>query len=86
MNKSVSRKEDMSPRGQIKVLIDDQGDIHVTVFEDNGNGIIENSASIEFCCCGSGGGKSPNTVRALRDLAEAIKLDNCKTPSRAGDL
>lgn len=83
---SVSRKEDMSPSGQLKILIDVEGDIHIAVFSDDGDGVIENFASVEFCSCGIGGGKSPHTRKALRDLAKAMELDNYESPIRAGDL
>jgi hypothetical protein len=33
-----------------------------------------------------GGGKSPNTRKALAELAKAMELDNKESPSRAGDL
>lgn len=83
---SVSRREDMSPRGQLRVLVDEEGDIHVAVYSDDGTGFIDNSASIEFCSCGIGGGKSPNTMRALRELAKAMELDNNQYPSRCGEF
>jgi len=83
---AVSRKEDMSQRGQLKVLIDAEGDIHVAVYSDDGDGTIDSTASVEFCSCGMGGGKSPNTMKALRELVKAMDLDNKETPSRAGDL
>jgi hypothetical protein len=86
MDIAVSRKEDMSYRGQLKVLTDAEGDIHVAVFCDDGDGNIDSMASIEFCNCGIGGGKSPNTMKALRELMKAMELDNQQTPSRAGDL
>ena len=84
--KQVSRKEDMSYQGQIRVLQDEEGDIHVVVYEDDGDGIIDKSAAIEFCSCGMGGGKSPNTMRALVKLMEAIEMDNEYFPSRTGEF
>lgn len=78
------RKEDMSPNGMLEVFIDtDNNDIHITVYEDDGNGKIESMASVEFCCVGAGGGQSPNTMNALRELAKAIELDNKERPSRS---
>lgn len=82
----VSRKEDMSPRGQLRISTDDDGDIYVSVFEDDGDGLIEIMASVEFCTCGTGGGQSPKTRAALIALAEAMREDNEERPSRAGDL
>jgi hypothetical protein len=83
--KSVSRKEDMSIRGQLRILLDEEGDIHVAVYEDDGEGIIYNSASVEFCS-GLGGGQSRHTREALYNLMEAMQLDNQEYPFRAGDL
>jgi hypothetical protein len=82
----VSRKEDMSPRGQLKLHQDDDGDYYVSVYQDDGNGMIVEWATVEFCMCGMGGGKSPNTRKALVELAKAMELDNEESPSRAGDL
>lgn len=81
----VRRKEDMSPNGMIEVFFDDDNnDIHVTIFEDDGNGKIENMSSIEFCCTGVGGGQSPHTVNALHNLMRAIEKDNLERPNRKG--
>lgn len=80
------RKEDMSPTGMLEVFLDnDNNDIHITVFEDDGNGTIDNMSSVEFCCVGSGGGQSPHTMNALRELAKAIELDNKERPFRSGN-
>jgi hypothetical protein len=80
------RKEDMSPNGVLEVFLDnDNNDIHVTVFGDDGNGTIDSMSSIEFCCVGSGGGQSPHTMNALRELAKAIELDNQESPVRNGN-
>lgn len=84
--KQVSRKEDMSQRGQLRILHDEEGDIHIVVYGDDGDGFIDKSAAIEFCSCGMGGGKSPNTMRALVKLMEAIEMDNEESPSRAGEF
>jgi hypothetical protein len=81
----VRRKEDMSPNGMLELFLDnDNNDIHITVFEDDGNGTLETMASIEFCCFGAGGGQSPHTMNALRELAKAIELDNKERPNRDG--
>lgn len=76
----VSRKEDMSQEGELQLYFDSENnDIHLTVFTDR------KSASVEFCCTGLGGGKSPETMQALRNLAEAIKKDNESEPLRKGN-
>lgn len=83
MCERARRKEDMSPDGFLEVFIDtDNNDIHVSVCsEDHGGEMV--FASVEFCCVGMGGGQSPRTREALRNLAEAIKLDNEEKPGRA---
>jgi hypothetical protein len=76
----------MSPSGFLEVFIDgDNNDIHVTVFEDDGDGKITSTSSVEFCCVGTGGGQSPHTMKALCELAKAIELDNKERPNRSGD-
>jgi hypothetical protein len=79
------RKEDMSPDGFLDVFIDtDNNDIHVTVCgESHGEMVI---ASVEFCCVGIGGGKSPKTREALRNLFKAIREDNKEIPCRAVEI
>ena len=71
--KVVSRREDMSPRGYLKLIQQDDGDIIVACFSDNGNGVIDGQADVEFC---TSGGKSPATLNALYDLMKAIESDN----------
>jgi hypothetical protein len=82
----VSRKEDMSPRGQLRIFTDNEGDIHVSVFSDDGSGRIETMSSVEFCTCGIGGGQSPETRKALIELSKAMEMDNKNRPAKAGDL
>jgi len=86
VSKSVSRKEDMSPRGQLLIHVDDQGDIGVVVYGDDGDGMITSQAGIEFCSCGGGGGKSHKTRLALVELMKAMEEDNKEYPSRKGDM
>lgn len=83
MCERVRRKEDMSPDGFLEVFVDtDNNDIHVSVFSDDRCGDTV-YASVEFCCVGFGGGQSPRTREALRNLAEAMRLDNEEKPGRA---
>lgn len=86
MMEPVSRKGDMSPRGQLKIQQDDDGDLYVTVYGDDGDGVICESATVEFCTTGMGGGLSPNTRTALINLAEAMSKDNEQSPHICGDL
>lgn len=73
----VVRKEDMSRNGRLRLFKQDDGDVCVSVVEDDGT-----SAGIEFCVPGTGGGKSPKTLSALNVLALAIEEDNEADPSR----
>lgn len=86
MRERARRKEDMSPDGFLDVFIDtDDNDIHVTVCGEGHDGEMV-IASVEFCCTGMGGGKSPKTREALRNLFKAIKEDNAQSPSRAVEV
>ena len=71
MTRNVQRTGDMSRDVKLKLYIQEDGDIVVAI---NGGGQL---ARVEFCQCGIGGGQSPNTLRALRNLFEAMEKDNC---------
>jgi hypothetical protein len=76
--KRVERKEDMSPDGNLTLIQQDDGDIIVAVYpsEEQRQGEGEISYSVEFCSPGSGGGRSRNTIQALRALIVAMVRDN----------
>lgn len=76
--KEYSRIEDMSPDGKLKLFIQNDGDIVVSIYGRNMGEMI--SAQVEFCSTGSGGGRSPKTRDALVDLMRAIEEDNAKRP------
>ena len=70
----VSRGEDMSIDGYLRIMEDYDGDIIVEVRESSeGNGT---RSSVEFCTIISGGGRSENTLKALRELMKAMEKDN----------
>ncbi|MBN2643019.1 MAG: hypothetical protein JXR78_15310 [Victivallales bacterium] len=71
MTRNVQRTGDMSRDVKLKLYIQEDGDIVVAI---NGGGQL---ARVEFCQCGIGGGQSPNTLKALRNLFEAMEKDNC---------
>lgn len=77
--RSVERFEDMSPTGKLRLIEQDDGDMIVAIVPDveesNRNGRLPVSLSVEFCTFG-GGGQSPRTLDALRDLMTAMVLDN----------
>jgi hypothetical protein len=72
--KIAERFEDMSPKGKLKLIQQDDGDIIVVVSPDH-EARKSADKQVEFCTCG-GGGQSPRTLAALRELMIAIDLDN----------
>lgn len=70
-SKSVKRRDDMSPSDTLQVGIDESGDLQVSLWTDR-----RGYSSVEFCASGgNGGGRSPNTRRALIALMVAIEAD-----------
>lgn len=72
--RDVGRLEDMSPSGSLRVGLDNDNDVYVSVF----NG--EAMAGVEFCNGGGGGGRSPRTRMALIALMVAMEADNAERP------
>lgn len=66
---AVRRSEDMG-RGFMQLIIQDDGDVCVGVQDDK-----LKFTGIEFCTKMAGGGKSPRTLQALRELAQAMWED-----------
>lgn len=80
--KLVRRREDMSAVGHLVLLQDNDGDMIIAVYADDHNaGKVTSFADVEFCTIGTGGGKSPHTLEALRNLMKAIELDNEEYPA-----
>lgn len=77
----VERLEDMSSRGRLRLIQQEDGDIIVAV-QSMENGLLQIGDSVEFCSGVAGGGKSPNTMEALIALMEAMRLDNIQYPSK----
>lgn len=73
------RFEDMSPDGKLSILIEDDGDVIVTIFEPDSMTHEAFMASAQFCTY-SGGGQSPKVRDALLQLALAIKEENENSP------
>ena len=74
-NKIYRRREDMSPTGELRLLVQPDGDVIIECYgEDFPKGM--KTAQVEFTFPGIGGGRSPNTRNALINLIEAIELDN----------
>lgn len=71
MSKLVERLEDMSPKGRLRLLVQHDGDVIVSLIQDDGR-----MADVEFCTPGAGGGGSRRTWEALRNLVTAMEADN----------
>lgn len=67
--RDLFRADDMG-EGQLRVLFDSDNDVIVALWPDG-----KPSVSVEFCCPGSGGGKSPRTREALIALMVAMEED-----------
>lgn len=75
--RDVGRIGDMSAAAHIRVGLDSDNDVYVSVWDENGGG------SIEFCNPGGGGGgQSSRTRVALIALMAAMEADNAEKPSR----
>lgn len=64
------RPEDMSIIGKLRLIVQPDGDVIVAICH---SGLM---IDIEFCAPGAGGGRSPETWKALRQLALAMQTDN----------
>ncbi len=75
--RDVGRFDDMSPGDSIRVGLDSDNDVYVSVCGGGGVG------SVEFCNPGGGGGgKSSRTRLALLALMVAMEADNADDPAR----
>lgn len=79
MTRIVDRIEDMSVRGRLRLIQQDDGDIIVAVQPEQ-DGLIQGGDSVEFCVPGAGGGRSTHTLAALRALMDAMERDNLERP------
>jgi hypothetical protein len=77
----ISRKHDMSPDGSLTVCADQSGDMCLSIFDDENKCV----ANLEFCTRGSGGGGSPETHKALRELFVALVKDQHSSASCSRD-
>lgn len=81
----VERIEDMSRDGRLRITLQDDGDVVLTVIDKTRHG-QHRMASVEFCCPGAGGGGSPKTRQALIQLAVAMATDNATNIRKRGDI
>jgi hypothetical protein len=70
----VRRKGDMGEGTRLQLVKEDDGDVIVSVYPVNG--APNDECEIQFCSPGSGGGKSPETWKALLALMAAINKDS----------
>jgi hypothetical protein len=85
---NVDRLESMSPNGFLRLHIQEDGDVIITVGESDQSGGFDGIASVEFCTPFGGGGGSPKTHKALVELAKAMAEDNADPVyhGRAGEF
>lgn len=75
----VTRYEDMSSTGFMRLFRQDDGDIVVALFKEE-SGRRAKACDVEFCEPGSGGGRSSHTRKALMALMVAMEKDNEERP------
>lgn len=75
-SRDVGRFGDMSPGAHMRVGLDGDNDVYVSVWDESAG------ASIEFCTPGAGGGSSSRTRKALIDLMVAMEADNADRPDK----
>jgi hypothetical protein len=63
----------------MQIHIQEDGDIILAILPDPSEE-YRYAKSVEFCTIGAGGGRSPNTRKALLELFKAIELDNLEDP------
>jgi hypothetical protein len=88
MSQTLTRPGDMHPITSLNVHLQDDGDVVLWVGHPRfPSPDPDCEKEVEFTTIGSGGGRSPHTYKALRNLIEAIKRDNDNEPiySNRGD-
>jgi hypothetical protein len=79
-SRQVERNEDMSPDGKLILLQQRDGDMILNIRPSKDDMDYEGSpfgVTVEFCVSG---GRSPNTLDALRQLMLAMEKDNAERP------
>ncbi len=72
--RDVGRYGDMSQHAHMRVGLDSDNDVYVSVWDE------QSGATVEFCAPGAGGGKSSKTRMALIALMVAMEEDSAKNP------
>ena len=79
IGKLIERKGDMSPVARLQLVREEDGDICIAVVTDPELRTTIGGDELQFCTM-SGGGHSPNVLRALYHLAVAMEQDNQDYP------
>ena len=79
MSQTLTRPGDMHPTTSLNLHLQDDGDVVLWVGHPR-YPMPDGEKEVEFTTIGSGGGRSPHTYKALRNLIEAIKKDNNHDP------
>jgi hypothetical protein len=69
----------MHPLTSLNVHLQDDGDVVIWIGHPRFP-MPDGEKEVEFTTIGMGGGRSPHTYKALRELIEAIKRDNEESP------
>ncbi len=77
VERRVTRKGDMGEPMRLELFTDSDGDIYVAVLP---NDHVFSEHCVEFCVPGTGGGRSPRTYEALRNLMTAMAEDQKEIP------
>lgn len=80
IERECSRREDMSQRGELSLIMQDDGDIIVSVLGFESYSDLYSEIHVEFCAVGAGGGRNPEVRQALLQLMDAIDRDNKNNP------
>lgn len=80
----VERRDDMSPDGKLTLMLQRDGDVVVSIVKGYSDDMERfETADVEFCAGGGGGGRSMKTREALVALMVAMESDNEERPISA---
>jgi len=73
------RKDDNSTGKVLVVCVSDLDDVELSILDFDAESYMSKT-TVTFTTLTTGGGRSPNVRRALKDLADAIEKDNKEHP------
>lgn len=79
VNQLFERRGDMGQE-VLQAIIQDDGDVCISIHNSARDFREFSKIGMEFCTIGSGGGKSPHTLRALQELVLAMARDEKGVP------